>query len=132
MRTHTGFRILAGVLLLILIVAPSVMATGAVVTGATGGGVNASVFITNNETGVPDSRISPYTETPEPVTLFKIELDEEQLPGPRYMAFGPSVIQFSVNPLFLLAVIIIIAVVLVAWFRVKRWNGRNDGDNRKN
>lgn len=67
--------------------------------------------------------------TPTPVTFFKAELPVETLPGPRYMAFGPSTIGLSVDPRLLAAGFALVIAGIVAGFVVLRRRGRNTGEN---
>ena len=52
-----------------------------------------------NQSEINTTALNPYQPTPSPVTIFKAELHETSLSGPRYMAFGPSTIDFSADPL---------------------------------
>lgn len=54
-----------------------------------------------NQSEINTTALNPYHPTPSPVTIFKAELHETSLPGPRYMAFGPSTIEFSADPMVL-------------------------------
>jgi hypothetical protein len=60
--------------------------------------------------------VSELTVTPTPIDLFHAELDAETLPGPRYMAFGPSVIGISIDPRLLATCFAIALIILVIWF----------------
>ena len=57
------------------------------------------------------SRLVEYHQYIQPVTLFRAELNETSLPGPRYMAFGPSVISLSIDPLLLVILITVVALL---------------------
>ncbi|MFA4876017.1 MAG: hypothetical protein WC586_01260 [Methanoregula sp.] len=63
-----------------------------------------------------------YQSTPVPVTIFKAEVTATSLPGPRYMAFGPSVIGLSIDPRWLIILIPAIAVAAFCgyWYFGKR------------
>ncbi|WP_394698813.1 hypothetical protein [uncultured Methanoregula sp.] len=64
-----------------------------------------------------------YHATPQPVTLFRAELNETHLPGPRYMAFGPSSINLVIDPLLLAVVILVVALSIITWFVTRyAWN----------
>ncbi|PKG33678.1 MAG: hypothetical protein CW742_01755 [Methanoregula sp.] len=56
------------------------------------------------------------TVTPTPIDIFHAELDAETLPGPRYMAFGPSVIGISIDPRLLAVCFAVALITLVIWF----------------
>lgn len=66
-----------------------------------------------------------YAVTPTPITIFKAEVTAETLPGPRYMAFGPSVIGFSIDPRVLAVCFAVVLIGLVIWFVGFR---KHDGD----
>lgn len=72
--------------------------------------------------------ISEFTVTPTPIDLFHAELKAETLPGPRYMAFGPSVIGISIDPRVLAACFAIALIILVIWF-VSFRNGREEKED---
>jgi len=72
--------------------------------------------------------ITEFTVTPTPIDLFRAELDEETLPGPRYMAFGPSVIGISIDPRLLAVCFAIALIALVIWFV----SIRNRDDKKEN
>jgi hypothetical protein len=61
-------------------------------------------------------RLPEFAEGPTPVEIFRAELNQETLPGPRYMAFGPSVIGISIDPRVLAVCFAIVLIVLVVWF----------------
>jgi hypothetical protein len=58
-------------------------------------------------------------KTLQPVTLFRAELNEIHLPGPRYMAFGPSVISLSIDPLLLAILITVVALSIGVWYVIR-------------
>lgn len=60
--------------------------------------------------------IPEFSVTPTPLDLFHAELDAETLPGPRYMAFGPSVIGISIDPRILAVGFAVALIALVIWF----------------
>ncbi|WP_321506562.1 hypothetical protein [uncultured Methanoregula sp.] len=66
-----------------------------------------------------------YQITPTPITIFKAEVTVGSLPGPRDMAYGPSVIGISVDPRSLAVVIVVIVIVVIGgyWFFGKRNRG---------
>lgn len=67
-----------------------------------------------------------YQENSKPVTLFKAEWNETSLPGPRYMAFGPSVIAVTIDPLVLVAILATIAICGIAWYILRHRQGAGD------
>ena len=92
--------------------------------GTMGQGLNLTAINGSIPGGSPQKVIA----TPTPVTLLHLELNETSLPGPRYMAFGPSMIDISVPPaLFgLLLLFGLLAVEAVAaWYLL-----REEGENR--
>ncbi len=78
------------------------------------------------------SRTLPeYEAGPTPVELFHTELDQAALPGPRYMAFGPSVIALSIDPRLLATCFAIALIALVIWFvSFRDHNGEQGGTGR--
>ena len=72
-----------------------------------------------------------YSETPAPVSVFRAELNQSTLPGPRYMGFGPSVIGLDVDPRLLATVFAIVIIGLVIWFVCFRNRREDSGDDRK-
>ena len=73
----------------------------------------------DNFTGWIASHPVEYHATLQPVTLFRAELNETSLPGPRYMAFGPSVISLSIDPLLLAILITVVALSIGAWYVIR-------------
>jgi hypothetical protein len=71
---------------------------------ATGAEINATNISPANES-IP----SEYLPTREPVRL-DLELKQKTLPGPQYMAFGPSIIGIQIDP-FILAICIAVIIV---------------------
>ena len=67
--------------------------------------------------------------TPTPVTLFRAELNRTELPGPRYMAFGPGVIAVSIDPRLLAVIFAATLAALVIWLLVVR--KKSSGENGK-
>ncbi len=82
-----------------------------------------------NQSEINETALEKYEKTPEPVTIFKAEVSETSLPGPRYMAFGPSFIGISVDPVGLSALFILLSFVLAAGCirAIGRW-GRDGKD----
>lgn len=73
-----------------------------------------------NASASGNAPLQEYRETPQPITILKIELNETELPGPRYMAFGPSVISFSINYQLLIVLAIVMVICCAAWYLIKR------------
>lgn len=73
--------------------------------------------------------ISEFEPGPTPVELFHAELDQAALPGPRYMAFGPSVIALSIDPRLLAACFAVALIALVIWFVSFRDRDGDQGGN---
>jgi flagellar basal body-associated protein FliL len=73
----------------------------------------------DNFTGWNASHQVEYHATLQPVTLFRAELNETSLPGPRYMAFGPSVISLSIDPIFLVILITLVVLSIVVWYVIR-------------
>lgn len=67
-----------------------------------------------------------HQENLKPVTLFRAEWNETSLPGPRYMAFGPSVIAVTIDPLLLVVILAIVALCGLAWYIFRHRQGVGD------
>ena len=57
---------------------------------------------------------------PAPITIYRFELDQTSLPGPRYMAYGPSVFSLEVDPRLLAVVIAICVIFAGVWYLIPR------------
>jgi len=92
--------------------------------GTMGRGLNLTAINGSIRGGSPPARVA---QTPAPVTVLHLELNETSLPGPRYMAFGPSMIDISVPPalfgLLLLSGLLAVEAV-AAWYLLGR-EGKN-------
>jgi hypothetical protein len=75
---------------------------------------------------------SNFSEGPTPVSVFRAELNESTLPGPRYMGFGPSTISIAVDPRILAVIFAIVLIGLVIWFVSFRSNVEDDRKDGKN
>jgi hypothetical protein len=101
----------------VAVIVIAILAMGTTVTGADA----SRPFLTDAEFNTPNSSIlnetihTSFHETPEPVTVFRIEVTETALPGPRYMAFGPSVIGISIDPVILSTLIVLGVIGIGAW-----------------
>jgi hypothetical protein len=74
-----------------------------------------------------------YAVTPTPVTIFRAELNETTLPGPRYMAFGPSVIGLAIDPrqpAVLFAAVFAGFAIWSVGFRKRGGGENNDGEEK--
>ena len=65
-----------------------------------------------------------FTPAPTPITLVHLVLNQTSLPGERYMAFGPSVLDISIDPVLLTLIVGGIGVAAGAWYVFGR--GRKD------
>jgi hypothetical protein len=74
---------------------------------------------------INDTALAPYHRNPELVTLFKAEVRDTVLPGPRYMAFGPSAIGISMDPVILSALIVLGVIGIAAWY-IRNYGGREN------
>lgn len=72
-----------------------------------------------------------YAIIPTPVTIFRAEVTAETLPGPRYMAFGPSVISLSIDPRTVATIFAIVLIGLVIWFVSFREHGGDETEDEK-
>lgn len=59
--------------------------------------------------------LEPFQATPAPISIIHIEVSETTLPGPRYMAFGPSAIDLSIPPAFIVVLVILGLGCIGAW-----------------
>ena len=66
-----------------------------------------------------------HSATPAPITIYHFELDQTSLPGPRYMAYGPSVISLAVDPRLFAVLIAICAIIALVWYLLPR-NGEEE------
>ncbi|MDD1685411.1 hypothetical protein [Methanoregula sp.] len=64
-----------------------------------------------------------YRAEPTPITIFRAELNQSTLPGPRDMGYGPSVIGLSIDPRVLAVIFAVILIGLVLWFVCFREKG---------
>ena len=67
--------------------------------------------------------VSP-NPTLAPVTLLHLEMNQTSLPGERYMAFGPGVIELPASPVFLALPGLIAGGAAAAWFLARGRNGK--------
>jgi len=72
-------------------------------------------FTPVNHTAINESALRQYREPPQPVTVFHVEVSETSLPGPRYMAFGPSIIDISLDPVFFSILAILVSLAGTVW-----------------
>jgi hypothetical protein len=66
---------------------------------------------------------------PTPVTVCLAELNQSELPGPRYMAFGPGVIGFSIDPRLLAIIFAAVFASVTVWSVVLQ--NKNHGNTGK-
>jgi hypothetical protein len=102
-------------------------------TLAAGPDLNITNYTFTNET-IP----AEYRVTREPIKL-QLELNQTTLPGPRYMAFGPSYIGVWIDPVVLVVLLIIAVFVVCLVYYIRRTRhekpgtGLDDNDaNKKN
>jgi hypothetical protein len=72
-------------------------------------------LVQTNNSGINETALQPFNKGPGPFTIFKTEVSDTALPGPRYMAFGPSVIGISVSPVIVSALIVLVFLGIAAW-----------------
>jgi hypothetical protein len=120
LKCRPGFKtILLTFLAIIILMVPVVFAEGNGNFGrvdplTTLPELNSSIA-TGNATVPPQ-----YQSTPAPITVFKVEVTASSLPGPRDMAFGPSVIGLSIDPLTLVVVIIVILIAIAGYLYYRK------------
>ena len=67
-----------------------------------------------------------YQSTLAPVSVFKVEVTASALPGPRDMAYGPSVIGIAMDPISLAIVILVIAAIVIGLYLYSRKRDSED------
>ncbi|MFA6331526.1 MAG: hypothetical protein WCX22_01115 [Methanoregula sp.] len=130
----TSVKACSARLFFILLLACSIMVP---VISATGPG-NASMMtlsqtdlnVTYNGS-VNDLITDEYKAEPTPVTIFRAELNQSTLPGPRDMGFGPSVIDIAIDPRVLAMIFGVVLIGLVIWFVCFREKVRKPEDHEK-
>ena len=73
-----------------------------------------------------------YAVTPTPIEVIRLISAEENLPGPRYMAFGPSVVSISIDPGVIVVCFALVLIGLIIWFVCFRGHGSNGGKDGEN
>jgi hypothetical protein len=66
-----------------------------------------------------------HRTAPAPITIYRFELDQTSLPGPRDMAYGPSVISPEVDSRLPAVLIAICAIFAGVWYLFPR-NGEDE------
>jgi hypothetical protein len=86
-------------------------------------GIGNPEIVTINQSEINETALEKYLRSPEPVTVLHAEVREKSLPGPRYMAFGPSVIDISMNPEIFCAFVVMVALCIAFWCiqAIGRW-----------
>ncbi len=75
---------------------------------------------------LPNASFQRESETaPAPVTIYNFELGQTSLPGPRYMAYGPSTIALAIDLRIIAVLIAIGAIIIGVWYLYPR-NGKDD------
>jgi hypothetical protein len=70
---------------------------------------------------LPDASFQREHRTaPSSITVYRFELDQASLPGPRYMAYGPNVISLEVDSRLLAVLITICAIFAGVWYLLQR------------
>jgi hypothetical protein len=62
-----------------------------------------------------ETALEPFHAMPTPITIIHVEVSETSLPGPRYMAFGPTAVDVSMSP------VVVPFIVLVGLTGVFLW-----------
>ena len=76
---------------------------------------------------LPNSSVQrEYGTASVPVTIYNFELDRTSLPGPRYMAYGPSTIALAIDPWIIVILVAIGAIITGVWYLYPR-----NGDDKK-
>jgi len=123
-----GIRIL-GFLVIIAVIVPAFSALGIEQDHRIQPATLTTEIYEMNQSEINETALVKYKETSEPITVFEVGVSETSLPGPRYMAFGPSVIGISMSPdVFGAAFVLLSFALAAACIRaIGRW-GRNGKD----
>ena len=75
---------------------------------------------------LPDASFQrEHGAAPAPITIYRFELDQTSLPGPRYMAYGPGMIALAIDPRIVAVLIVIGTIIAGAWYLLPR-NGEDE------
>lgn len=123
--TDRGKRIL-GFLFVIAVIVPAFSAAGIEQDHRIQPATLTTEIYEINQSEINETALADYRKNPQPITVFEVGVSETSLPGPRYMAFGPSVIGISISPNVLGALVILLSFALAAVCirAIGRW-GRN-------
>lgn len=126
--TGGGIRIL-GFLFVIAVIVPALPSIGVVQDHRIQPAPLTTEICEINQSEINETVLVKYKETPEPIAVFNVGVGETSLPGPRYMAFGPSVIGISISPGVFGALLVLLSFVFAAACirAIGRW-GRNGKD----
>jgi hypothetical protein len=113
LRTSRCSRELLLVIAILLIIVTPVIAAGSDNRIRTG--IPAEDVVMVNHAEINRSGLEKFQKSPEPVTLIHAEISDTALPGPRYMAFGPSTIGVSVSPVILSALVVLVFLGIGIW-----------------
>jgi hypothetical protein len=95
------------------------------------GSLNPSLNYSLHHGTVPDTSVGgEYEAAPAPLLIYHFDQDQTVLPGPRYMAYGPSVIALAIDPRLLALLIAICAVITGAWYLLPRNGEENEEEDR--
>ncbi|MHB8164480.1 MAG: hypothetical protein ACYDDV_09025 [Methanoregula sp.] len=61
-----------------------------------------------------------YGANPTPVTIYHFELEDTSLPGPREMAYGPSLIALAMDPMLIAVLVAGCVIIAGAWYLLSR------------
>ena len=113
MKHHTSVSIgrCIRIILIVTFVIPAASAGGAALDRP---GPDAAIP-TGNWSGLNETALSPYYAPAEPVTVFHADVNTTSLPGPRYMAFGPSAIDLSLPPVVFSILVVLAAIICATW-----------------
>jgi hypothetical protein len=81
-----------------------------------------------NRTGTSLANMSVppgYQSTHAPLAVLKVEVTASSLPGPRDMAYGPSVIGLSLDPISIAAVIAVFVIIAGGYLYFRKQNKGN-------
>lgn len=109
---RSGGRALVFIVMFLIMVIP-VIGTGQY--DGIQSGIEPREIVLGNHTEINSTIPDKFPAAPDPVTVIHVEVSETSLPGPRYMAFGPSVIDISTSPAIIGGIVVLVFIGIAAW-----------------
>jgi len=73
------------------------------------------------------SMLERFGANPTPVTIYRLELEETSLPGPREMAYGPRLIALALDPRLIAVLVAGCAIIAGVWYLFTRKKAEEEG-----